>query len=65
MAARLLLLVIVVAGSMAMEEEPAPAPGVEVPGGKIGDGVLDIHGTFIAGSSGADWPHPQPEDLSR
>ena len=63
MATRLLLLLVLLSASSMADEEPAP--GVEVPGGKIGDGVLDIHGTFIAGSRGADWPHPQPEDLSR
>ena len=28
-------------------------------------GVLDSDGIFIPGTSGADWPHPEAEDLSR
>lgn len=42
-----------------------PAAGQEAIGGRIGQGVTDIHGTFIPGTSGADWPHPESEDLSR
>lgn len=58
------LLALVALGCLCYADEE-PAAGVETIGGRIGPGVTDIHGRFIPGTSGADWPSPETEDLSR